>query len=259
MELYALTRCGQLPSRRSQTCCRLQLPSRPNIPFPEFESLKECYFTAENIHARAEEMQSEFRSIRSWERQPLQIPNSALLVLDMQDYFCAANSHAYVPSVEAVLPGVVRLVEAFHAQCLPIIFTRHLNTAENAGQMASWWRAMLRPEDALSEIVSKLDTSTGLVLEKAQYDAFHNTRLEEILRAKRVSQVVIAGVMTHLCCETTARSAFVRGFDVLFLIDGCATYNLAFHRASLLNLAHGFARLSCVDEVLAAMEIGHAK
>jgi isochorismate hydrolase len=220
----------------------------------EINLLKESYFTVENIRTRAEEMQSECRSILSWERRPLQIQNSALLVLDMQDYFCAASSHAYVPSMEAILPGVVRLVEAFHVQSLPIIFTRHLNTAENAGRMASWWRAMLQPEDSLSEIVLELDTSTGLVLEKVQYDAFHNTHLEEILRAEQVSQVVIAGVMTHLCCETTARSAFVRGFDVLFLIDGCATYNLAFHRASLLNLAHGFARLARVDEVLAVLE-----
>jgi len=231
----------------------------PILSLLEINLLKESYFTVENIRARAEEMQSECRSIRSWEGRPLQIQNSALLVLDMQDYFCAANSHAYVPSLEAVLPGVARLVEVFHAQSLPIIFTRHLNTAENAGRMASWWRTMLQPEDSLSVIVSELDTSTGLVLEKTQYDAFHNTRLEEILRAKQVRQVIIAGVMTHLCCETTARSAFVRGFDVLFLIDGCATYNLAFHRASLLNLAHGFARLARVDEVLAALESGHAK
>jgi len=226
---------------------------------PEFDLLKESYFTVENIRARAEEMQSESRFIRSWERRPLQIQNCALLVLDMQDYFCAANSHAYIPSVKAILPGMAHLVEVFHAQDLPIIFTRHLNTDENASRMTSWWRALLRPEDSLSQIVSELDTSAGLVLEKAQYDAFHNTPLEEILRAKQVNQVVIAGVMTHLCCETTARSAFVRGFDVLFLIDGCATYNRAFHRASLLNLAHGFARLVRVDEVLTVLESGHAK
>ncbi|MCJ7436045.1 MAG: cysteine hydrolase [Anaerolineales bacterium] len=226
---------------------------------PEFDLLKESYFTVENIRARAEEMQSESRFIRSWERRPLQIQNCALLVLDMQDYFCAADSHAYIPSVKAILPGVARLIKAFHVQDLPIIFTRHLNTDENAGRMASWWRAMLRPEDSLSQIVSELDTSAGLVIEKSQYDAFHETCLDETLRAKQVSQVVIAGVMTHICCETTARSAFMRGFEALFLIDGCATYNLAFHRASLLNLAHGFARLVCVNEVLAALKDGHAK
>jgi isochorismate hydrolase len=56
-------------------------------------------------------------------------------------------------------------------------------------------------------------------------------------------------VMTHLCCETTARSAFTRGSGLL-PVDGTATYNRAFHRASLLNLAHGFASLTFVEDIL---------
>jgi isochorismate hydrolase len=59
--------------------------------------------------------------------------------------------------------------------------------------------------------------------------------------------------MTHLCCETSARAAFVRGFEVLFPVDGTATYNQAFHRATLLNLSHGFAKVVLADEILAAV------
>ena len=57
--------------------------------------------------------------------------------------------------------------------------------------------------------------------------------------------------MTHLCCETTARSAFVHGYEVFFLVDGTATYNQDFHRASLMNLAHGVAVLSLAGHFLA--------
>ncbi|MES0360330.1 MAG: isochorismatase family protein, partial [Anaerolineales bacterium] len=59
-----------------------------------------------------------------------------------------------------------------------------------------------------------------------------------------------SGVMTHLCCETTARSAFVRGFEVFFVIDGTATYNEDYHMATLLNLAHGFTTPVLTKEVL---------
>jgi isochorismate hydrolase len=62
--------------------------------------------------------------------------------------------------------------------------------------------------------------------------------------------------MAHLCCETTARSAFTRGFEVFFLVDGTASYNRDFHQASLLNLAHGFATLLLTGEALAALEAG---
>ncbi|MEW6239950.1 MAG: isochorismatase family protein, partial [Chloroflexota bacterium] len=73
---------------------------------------------------------------------------------------------------------------------------------------------------------------------------------EQTLRDLEVEQVVITGVMTHLCCETTARAAFVRGFDVFYVVDGTATYTEAFHRASLLNLAHGFAVPVLAEEIL---------
>ena len=100
-------------------------------------------------------------------------------------------------------------------------------------------------------IVPEIDVSTGTLIQKSQYDAFYQTDLEKLLREKDVSQVIICGVMTHLCCETTARSAFMRGFEVFFPVDGTATYNLEFHRASLMNLAHGFAKIVLMKELSA--------
>jgi bifunctional isochorismate lyase/aryl carrier protein len=97
----------------------------------------------------------------------------------------------------------------------------------------------------------------GTLNQKSQYDAFYQTSLEEMLHAKGVTQVVICGVMTHLCCETTARSAFIRGFEVFFPVDGTATYNLAYHKASLLNLAHGFASLVLMKDILEAIRGEH--
>jgi len=56
--------------------------------------------------------------------------------------------------------------------------------------------------------------------------------------------------MAHLCCETTARSAFVKGFEVVFVIDGTATYNKDFYISTLLNLSHGFAIPVLTEEIL---------
>ncbi len=124
---------------------------------------------------------------------------------------------------------------------LPIILTRHLNTQDDANLMAKWWRDSITKEDILNEIIPELNHQGAIVIKKAQYDAFYQTALEDLLKEKGITQVVITGVMTHLCCETTARSAFVRGFTVFFPIDGTATYNEDFHWATLLNLSHGFA------------------
>jgi len=116
--------------------------------------------------------------------------------------------------------------------------------------MASWWRELILPDEPLSQIVPELKSTQGNLIEKSQYDAFLNTGLEKLLKEKGIKQVVIGGVMTHLCCETTARSAFMRGFEVFFLVDGTATYNESFHQASLINLSHGFAEIKLVSEIM---------
>lgn len=175
-------------------------------------------------------------------------------MLDMQSFFLDPASHAFIPSAPAILPGIQSLIEICAAHRLPIVFTRHVNTPQNAKRMSVWWRDLIVAESPLSAITPALDPSRGVVIVKSQYDAFYETPLEKILRERGISRIIICGVLTHLCCETTARSAFMRGFEVFFTIDGTATYTEAFHRASLLNLAHGFAAPVLMAEILAAMD-----
>jgi len=74
------------------------------------------------------------------------------------------------------------------------------------------------------------------------YDAFHDTNLCELLSCAGVSTVLIGGVLTNLCCETTARSAFVRDFNVLFLTDGTAARHSYMHDATLINIVSAALR-----------------
>jgi len=212
---------------------------------------KELYFAPETIHAKAQSMLASVSEFRRRHENIRFHPNrAALLVLDMQDYFLGPDSHAFVPSAPVILPGIQSLVKVFAAYDRPVIFTRHINTPEDAGMMAKWWQSLIRPKAAGSKLASGLDVSKGRIVLKSQYDAFHGTSLEADLRAGGVGEVVITGVMTHLCCETTARSAFARGFEVFFIIDGTATYTEAFHLATLLNLSHGFAVPVLCGEIL---------
>jgi isochorismate hydrolase len=211
---------------------------------------RESYFTLETIQSKAREMAEPLASLRARHAEIVLRPQrAALLVLDMQDYFLQPESHAFIPSAAAILPNLQLLITNYRATNRPIIFTRHTNTEADAGMMSRWWRDVIRSDSAGSGLVASLDASAGTVLAKTQYDAFHNTSLDDFLRGRGVEQVVVTGVMTHLCCETTARSAFVRGFEVFFCIDGTATYTEELHRASLLTLAHGFAIPVTCDEI----------
>jgi isochorismate hydrolase len=224
------------------------------ISMPRNNPLKENYFTAQTIDAKAREMLRPLKTNRRAGTLSFVPERSALLVLDMQSYFLDPSSHAFVPSAEAVLPRVVSLANLYHAKDLPVVYTRHVNSPTDAHQMASWWQDLITRDNPLSRITPEFNPALGYIIEKSQYDAFHNTDLEEFLHSHKISQVVISGVMTHLCCETTARSAFMRGFEVFFLVDGTATYNELFHKASLINLSHGFAAMKLVAEIRASLQ-----
>jgi len=203
---------------------------------------RETYFTPETIRQKSRAMLDGLAPFRSRHADIVFRPErAALLVLDMQEYFLREGSHAFIPSAPAILPNLQRLISDFTAHNRPVIFTRHVNTDADARMMSRWWRDLIRADSLDSAISASLDISKGIVIQKAQYDAFYNTLLEETLRGRGVEQVIVTGLMTHLCCETTARSAFVRGFEVFFCADGTATYTKELHRSTLLNLSHGVA------------------
>ena len=218
---------------------------------------KERYFTPLTIDQKASEIYQHARELSREKSLPYHPQASALLVLDMQAYFLDPASHAYIPSAEAIVAGIVQLIDAYASYGWPIIFTQHINTASDAGMMSTWWKDFITTENAFHRIIPEIDVTQGHLIRKSQYDAFYQTRLDEILRQAGARQVIICGVMTHLCCETTARSAFMHGYEVFFTVDGTATYNLEFHQATLVNLAHGFATLVRIKNLLEAIRGEH--
>ncbi|MBE0518197.1 MAG: isochorismatase family protein [Thermoplasmata archaeon] len=184
--------------------------------------------------------------------QVFQAGKSALLIIDMQKFFLESSSHAYIPLAEPIIENVQRLLRAYRSASNPIVFTRHaLCQGESAGAMGRWWGDVVYDEQERSQIIPQLaPQSDEVVLRKTRYNAFVGTDLESILCKWGITSVVITGVMTHLCCETTARDAFVRDFDVYFVIDATATKSEDLHIASLKTLADGFAIPVKTDEVI---------
>ena len=177
---------------------------------------------------------------------------SALLVIDMQRCFLERESHAFLPTSELILGNVESLVAEYRAKSLPIIFTRHAFLPdEDPGAMGRWWGDRIRNDDPMSQIVPSLrPTDSEIVLRKSKYNAFAGTDLEDKLRRLGVKQLLITGVMTHLCCETTAREAFTRDFDVFVVIDGMTSSSEDLHVSSLKTLADGFAIPVTTEEAL---------
>jgi isochorismate hydrolase len=211
---------------------------------------KEKYFTRENIAAEAAAMAITLPINRR--AAAFSPANSALLIIDMQRYFLCPGSHAFLPAAPAIIPNINALIATFKKAARPVYFTRHANSAQDAGQMAVWWRELLTRDHPQGNIETTLHFHEDTIIEKTQYDAFFSTDLESRLRQSGTRQLVITGVSTHLCCESTARSAFMRGFAVFFTIDGTATLNRELHFASLNGLAHGCAVPILTGDLIAA-------
>ena len=212
---------------------------------------KTQYFTAANINAKTDRMFKDLKQRVELHTDKLNIDKSALLILDMQRFFFDAKSHAFMPSASAIIRPILKLSDLYIRNNRPIILTRHINTSENAKMMDYWWRDILTEESPFSELIPEIADIRNVtkIIQKAQYDAFHETDLNNALTELNIEQLVIVGVITHLCCETTARSAFVHGYNVFFPIDGTATYNADIHQSTLINLAHGFANITTIEKL----------
>lgn len=204
---------------------------------------KECYLTPENFGQKIKNWQQDLVDYQPHPKKTaaLTINTAALLVLDMQEYFLSPDSHAFIPQATHLLSTLEELQRFFQYHQRPVIQTQHRDSMDSP--MARWWQHTLTPSHPNFKITPQLHLPRSIQIQKHHYSAFHHTSLTALLKTCQVKQVVIAGVMTHLCCETTARGAFMEGFDVIFLIDGTATYNEDLHRGSLRALAHGFATL----------------
>jgi len=96
--------------------------------------------------------------------------------------------------------------------------------------------------------------SNEKVIFKHRYSAFYNTDLETVLRCQQVEDIVITGIMTNMCCESTARDAYYRDYRVFFPADGTGSITEEMHLASLLNLAFGFSWVTDVDTVVTQLQ-----
>lgn len=177
---------------------------------------------------------------------------SALLVIDMLRYFTHPEGRCYLDASKAIIPRLQSLIAAYRKLGRPVIFTRHCHRGpSDLGMLGRFFGDYIRrgePDADILTDVAPLDTEP--VIEKTTYDAFINTDLQNRLEDAGVEQVVITGVLTHMCCETTARSAFCRGFEVYLPVDGAASSREQLHVGALRNLADAAAVLMTAEEML---------
>jgi ureidoacrylate peracid hydrolase len=90
-----------------------------------------------------------------------------------------------------------------------------------------------------------------IVVAKHRYDAFQGTDLELVLRSHAIRTLVLTGVVTNVCVETTARAGFVRDYYIAVVEDGCAAYVAEDHEQTLKNIRRFFGVTPAIQELCA--------
>jgi ureidoacrylate peracid hydrolase len=190
---------------------------------------------------------------------PLEPAKSALLVIDMQEFFLDPASPSFTCGGLAILPNVRRLIDSFRLAKRPVIYTRHVHHPDHidSGIMGWWWKGMCvegTPESEVHHEIAPLPSEKVVI--KHRYSAFYNTDLETVLRVQGIEQLVITGVMSNMCCESTARDAYFRDYRVFFLADATGSITEDMQLATLLNVAFGFAYVTTTDWTVDALQAG---
>lgn len=246
-EVAAETSCGQLWSSA------LRDEARAGLRADLLES--ECYVVPATMPEKARAWMSDLSRFKA-RGGDLRPEKAGLLIVDLIDFFVDRNSSAYLPQSRAAVLGAVRLLEAFRASGRPVFFARHAyrDPASDGGLMTQWWVKACREGHPESRVTAALAPRPGeTVLRKTRYSAFSNSRLAGALRAAGVCDLVVCGLATNLCVESTARAAFDLGVSTFVPADATVAHDEQLHLGALRSLAQGFSRVMLVDDIAAAM------
>jgi ureidoacrylate peracid hydrolase len=195
---------------------------------------------------------------------------SALLVIDMQNYFVKPGHQGEVPLAREIVPNINRLAAELRRRGGHVVWIRNgtHDTRESWSTYHEWLSTperMRRRYEAMDEgqdgfafwhlnDIRPEDTQ----LTKTRYSAFiqGSSDVERHLRERGIDTVLITGTATHICCESTARDAMMLNFKTIMVADGLAANSDEEHNAALSALYGQFADVQTVDEVMQSLERG---
>lgn len=213
-----------------------------------------CYVAPSTISARCAAWLAAVRGqVAPRPHLVLRPSRSALLIIDMLHYFADPQGRCFLPATSAIVPQIAALLSAWRSSGGVVIYTQHCHAGPaDLGMLGEFFGDYIHAGRPEAEIIAPLAPGPDdLVVRKTTYDAFLETGLAEMLIARGIDQVCLTGVLTHMCCETTARAAFCRGFEVYVAADATATTCEQRHIASLQSMADCVAMIVGTEEILA--------
>jgi len=189
---------------------------------------------------------------------------TALVIIDMQELFCAPGAPAEVPGSRDIVGSINRLTAELRKVGVPVIWVLHANS--QSGGRSDWELFFnfvvadeVREKTLKSLAPGNQKVWSGLTVDAADTTVIKNrysamipgsSSLERLLRSLDIDTVLVAGTKTNICCEATARDAMMLDFKVVMVSDCCAALSDDEHRAALENIIQQFGDVMTGEEVL---------
>ena len=210
-----------------------------NMPGPQ--DIAETYVTAETLDAELTEWLKEIKPYQWRQIETFQKDSAALLVVDMTKPFVDGDGPLASANAQAIVPRIAELASAFRTASRPVLWLvqgHHSVEHDRGKHLSSWWPTPILEGTSDVEMASGLEVKADeKVIMKRRYSGFYQTDLECTLRCLNVKQLVICGVLTHVCPYMTAFDAFLRDFCVYYPADGTASINRDLHISALRGIA----------------------
>jgi len=195
-------------------------------------------------------------------------PSTALVVVDMQNYFMIEPYQAACAVAREIVPNVNRLAAAVREAGGKVVWVQNLAPWESevswsvvremygADKAKKRWESMQRDAHGF-QLWPGLEVRDGdeRVI-KRRYSAFiqGSSNIANVLDDNRIRTLIVTGVATNVCCESTARDAMMLNYRSLMVSDACATATDAEHAATMGNFYLFFGDVQSTDEIIARLK-----
>ena len=180
------------------------------------------------------------------------MPNTALLIIDVQRGAIAGVLHPPINQPDALIDSATRLLNAARSGGVPVVFIQH---CEGPGELST----VDTPQWALHEAL--VPQAGEAVIHKRASSAFEDTDLAQVLADMKAGSLVLCGLQSEFCVSNTAKSALTNGFKVTIAQDGHSTWPSGERSADAIKaqvnvaLADAGAELEKVDDLVAALRV----
>jgi nicotinamidase-related amidase len=192
---------------------------------------------------------------------------TAVIVVDVQNDFCHSDSPLAkigmdMTAAQDMVPHLLQLIDAARGAGATIVWVKMVHSENTVSPVALEHRLRTRPnaemicvEGTWGTELYRVEPEPGEpIVIKHRYSAFVDTDLQLILRSRGITSLILTGVATNVCVESTARDAYMRDYYVTFVDDCSAAYDQAKHDATLRNMADHFGVVATSGEIMEAWQ-----